>query len=394
MNKREIVVLTCVLAAGSVCAGLYCQGPDARHAWAIHDRNRPNPVKVEAPEGRPPSDAVVLFDGTRASADRNWYTGRDGTCRWEVVEGALRCAPKTGNAVTRRVFADCQLHLEWKTPKPATGWGQGRGNSGVILFGGYEIQVLDSYLTDPSKTPNPNPNYADGQAGAVYAQNPPLVNPARPEGAWQSYDIVFHAPVWDGDTLVKGPTVTLFFNGVLVQDNWEFEGSTYNLERKPVQKGAARYPIQLQDHGTPVAYRNIWVREIPSVYANTVQGGPGVKAADVLALREKTAARLFARLAPDAADVPALDALLEILAYSKDAKYVARYDRAAAAFVASTASWDDAALRRHEGLVRAFEKSCGLLVKYGTLAADDAFVRRVRALAARLSHIKASTKHD
>ena len=286
------------------------------------------------------------------------------------------------------MFADCQLHLEWKTPKPATGWGQGRGNSGVILFGGYEIQVLDSYLTDPSKTPNQNPNYADGQAGAVYAQNPPLVNPARPEGAWQSYDIVFLAPVWDGDTLVKGPTVTLFFNGVLVQDNWEFEGSTYNLERKPVQKGAARYPIQLQDHGTPVAYRNIWVREIPSVYANTVQGDPGVKAADVLALREKTAARLFARLAPDAADVPALDALLEILAYSKDAKYVARYDRAAAAFVASTASWDDAALRRHEGLVRAFEKSCGLLVKYGTLAADDAFVRRVRALAARLSHMK------
>ena len=194
--------------------------------------------------------------------------------------------------------------------------------------------------------------------------------------------------MWDGDTLVKGPTVTLFFNGVLVQDNWEFEGSTYNLERKPVQKGAARYPLQLQDHGTPVAYRNIWVREIPSVYANTVQGGPGVKAADVLALREKTAARLFARLAPDAVDVPALDALLEILAYSKDAKYVARYDRAAAAFVASTASWDDAALRRHEGLVRAFEKSCGLLVKYGTLAADDAFVRRVRALAARLSHMK------
>ena len=305
MNKRDIVVLTCVLAAGSVCAGLYCQGPDARHAWAIHDRNRPNPVKVEAPEGRPPSDAVVLFDGTRASADRNWYTGRDGTCRWEVVEGALRCTPKTGNAVTRRVFADCQLHLEWKTPKPATGWGQGRGNSGVILFGGYEIQVLDSYLTDPSKTPNPNPNYADGQAGAVYAQNPPLVNPARPEGAWQSYDIVFHAPVWDGDTLVKGPTVTLFFNGVLVQDGWPFQGTTTWCRRVTTHAEAEAAPLVLQDHGHPVQFRNIWIRRIPSRYADTVNGSLGTKEGDVAKLRHDLAAQslAFADATDDAAEV-------------------------------------------------------------------------------------------
>ena len=384
MNKREIVVLTCVLAAGSVCAGLSCQGPDARHAWAIHDRNRPNPVKVEAPEGRPPSDAVVLFDGTRASADRNWYTGRDGTCRWEVVEGALRCAPKTGNAVTRRVFADCQLHLEWKTPKPATGWGQGRGNSGVILFGGYEIQVLDSYLTDPSKTPNPNPNYADGQAGAVYAQNPPLVNPARPEGAWQSYDIVFHAPVWDGDTLVKGPTVTLFFNGVLVQDNWEFEGSTYNLERKPVPKGEKAYPISLQDHGNPVPYRNIWIREIPSVYANTTHGGPGVKAADVLALREKTAAALFAKLGPKAGDSGVLNAALEILTYSKKSEYVALYRRCADDYVAKVSTWDDAAILKNETGIRSLDRACGVLVKYGVLESDDPLVGCVKKLASKL----------
>lgn len=384
MNRHRLLAAGAAVAALGAAAGVRCQGPDARHAWAIHDRNRPNPAKVEAREGRPPSDAVVLFDGTRASAERNWYTGRDGTCRWEVVEGALRCVPKAGNAVSRRVFADCQLHLEWRAPKPATGRGQGRGNSGVILFGAYEIQVLDSYLTDPSKMPNPNPNNADGQAGAVYAQNPPLVNPARPEGVWQSYDLVFHAPVWDGDALVKGPTVTLFFNGVLVQDNWEFEGSTYNLERRPVRKGAARYPILLQDHGAPVEYRNIWVREIPSVYANTVQGGPGVKAADVAAQREKTAARLFARLAPDAVDASALDALLEILSYSTDARYRARYERAAAAFVASAATWDAAALQARAGLVRSFETSCDWLVKGGTLAADDAFVRCVRALAARL----------
>ena len=384
MNKREIVVLTCVLAAGSVCAGLYCQGPDARHAWAIHDRNRPNPVKVEAPEGRPPSDAVVLFDGTRASADRNWYTGRDGTCRWEVVEGALRCAPKTGNAVTRRVFADCQLHLEWKTPKPATGWGQGRGNSGVILFGGYEIQVLDSYLTDPSKSPNPNPNYADGQAAAVYAQNPPMVNPARPEGEWQTYDIIFHAPVWEGEKLVKGPTVTVLFNGVLVQDNWEFEGSTYNLERKPVPKGEKAYPISLQDHGNPVPYRNIWIREIPSVYANTTHGGPGVKAADVLALREKTAAALFAKLGPKAGDSGVLNAALEILTYSKKSEYVALYRRCADDYVAKVSTWDDAAILKNETGIRSLDRACGVLVKYGVLESDDPLVGCVKKLAAKL----------
>ena len=384
MNKREIVVLTCVLAAGSVCAGLYCQGPDARHAWAIHDRNRPNPVKVEAPEGRPPSDAVVLFDGTRASADQNWYTGRDGTCRWEVVEGALRCAPKTGNAVTRRVFADCQLHLEWKTPKPATGWGQGRGNSGVILFGGYEIQVLDSYLTDPSKSPNPNPNYADGQAAAVYAQNPPMVNPARPEGEWQTYDIIFHAPVWEGEKLVKGPTVTVLFNGVLVQDNWEFEGSTYNLERKPVPKGEKAYPISLQDHGNPVPYRNIWIREIPSVYANTTHGGPGVKAADVLALREKTAAALFAKLGPKAGDSGVLNAALEILTYSKKSEYVALYRRCADDYVAKVSTWDDAAILKNEKGIRSLDRACGVLVKYGVLESDDPLVGCVKKLASKL----------
>ena len=384
MKRTVLLAVAGATAILPLYAGISCQGPDERHAWAIHDRNRPNPVKIDAPEGRPPSDAIVLFDGTKESIEKNWCTGKGEPCKWVVEDGEFRCVPKSGSARTKRAFADCQLHLEWKAPTPGKGLGQGRGNSGVFLFGLYEIQVLDSYLTDPSKTPNPNPNYADGQAAAIYAQNPPMVNPARPEGVWQTYDIIFHAPVWDGDRLVKGPTATVLFNGVLVQDNWEFEGSTYNLERKPVPKGDKAYPISLQDHGNPVPYRNIWIREIPSVYANTVHGGPGVKAADVLALREQTAAKLFARLPKDAKGTWVLDAALEILTYSKDAKYVALYDREAKAFVDATATWDDATVAKNAGQIRSFSRSCGLLVKYGTLPKDDAFVRRVAELAARL----------
>ena len=381
---RRILSLLAASTAVSAFAGVWCQGPDATHAWAIHDRNRPNPVKIDAPEGRPPSDAIVLFDGTEKSVAENWCTAGGQPVKWIVENGEFRCVPHSGSAQTKRKFADCQLHLEWKAPTPAKGFGQGRGNSGVFLFGVYEIQVLDSYLTDPSKTPNPNPNYADGQAAAIYAQNPPQVNPARPEGVWQTYDIVFHAPVWDGDRLVKGPTVTVFFNGVLVQDNWELEGSTLCLERKPVPRGAAAYPISLQDHGNPVPYRNIWIREIPSVYANTVHGGPGVKAADVIALREKTAAALFARIKPEDSGFGVLDLALEILSYSNDPKYVERYRRAADAYIAESSKWDDETVCKRKDEIRSLNGSCGLLVKYGPLAKDDPLVTCVAALVKRI----------
>lgn len=189
---------------------------------------------------------------------------------------------------------------------------------------------------------------------------------------------------WHGVRLVKGPTATVFFNGVIVQDNWEFEGSTYNLERKPVPKGAAAYPISLQDHGNPVPYRNIWIREIPSAYANTVHGGPCVKAADVIALREKTAATLFARIGPDARDFKVLDAALEILTYSKDPKYVGLYRREADSYVSASSRWNDADILKKEGEVRSLDRSCRMLVKYGTLAKDDPLVTCIAALANRL----------
>lgn len=384
-RKSLLAAWVGTMTAAAAFAGLECQGPDATHAWAIHDRNRPNPVKIEALPGRPPSDAIVLFDGTEKSVAENWTTS-GGPCKWVVADGEFRCVPKSGSAQTRRKFADCQLHLEWKAPTPGQGRGQGRGNSGVFLFGLYEVQVLDSYLTDPSKTPNPNPNYADGQAGAVYAQNPPMVNPARPEGEWQTYDIVFHAPVWDGDRLVKGPTLTLFFNGVLVQDNWEFEGSTYNLERKPVPKGSTAYPIALQDHGNPVPYRNIWIREIPSVYANTTHGGPGVKAADVTRLRERTAAKLYELVRARKGWI--LDAAIEILTYSKKPEYVALYRRAADDYVAAVSKWDDKTVLKNEKGLRTMARNFDVQVRHGVLDADDPLVVAVKSLVAKLPPAK------
>jgi len=215
-----------------------------------------------------------------------------------------------------------------------------------------------------------------------------MVNPARPEGEWQTYDIIFHAPVWDGDRLVKGPTATVLFNGVLVQDNWEFEGSTYNLERKPVPKGDKAYPISLQDHGNPVPYRNIWIREIPSVYANTTHGGPGVKAAEVTALREKIAAMLFAQVKPNELSDAMLYAAWEVITYSKKPEYVAYFRRQAEAYVAKITSWDLAALRANENVLRRISSQCGVQIRGGVLAKDNPFVTAINAQLARLASAK------
>lgn len=229
-----------------------------QHEWKIHDKKRPNPPKVTFDERGIPSDAVVLFDGTRESYHKNWY-GEP----WRIEEGALMPDNKGGWIASKELFGDVQLHLEWRSPVPVTGYGQGRGNSGVCLGGCHEVQILDSYETDPAQQPIPNPTYADGQAGAIYGHHPPQVNPTRAPGEWQSYDIIFHPAVWDGDRLVTNPRATVFFNGVLVQDNVEIWGNTFaTKDYEDEKKGAERCPILLQDHGCPVAFRNIWARHL------------------------------------------------------------------------------------------------------------------------------------
>ena len=275
--------------------------PDATHAWAVHDVNRPDPVKITVPQGGVPSDAIVLFDGTAESIARNWRDKEGGPCKWKVEDGTFVCVPGSGGAFTAEKFGDCQLHVEWKTPvDDVEGW----GNSGVILMSCYEIQILDSSAVEPSRSPWKPANYADGQAGAVYGQHPALVNPCRKPGEWQSFDIVFHPPYRENGRLVDPGSFTVFFNGVLVQDHWPLEGKVKWCRRAHEHIDVAEAPLRLQDHGHPVPFRNVWIRRIPSRYAETTCGGAGVKKADVATLRHRLAAEslAFAEEAKDPAE--------------------------------------------------------------------------------------------
>lgn len=202
----------------------------------------PEPKAVDP--GPPPSDAVVLFDGKDLAA---WNGGE----KWLVADGAATA--HGGGISTKQAFGSCQLHLEWAAPAEVKGSGQGRGNSGVMLMGRYEIQVLDSY---------DNPTYFDGQAAALYKQAPPLVNACRKPGEWQSYDIVFTAPQFDGDQLREPGYVTVLQNGVLVQNHTKIEGTTSWLLAPKYTAHAAKLPLELQFHGNPVRFRNIWIREL------------------------------------------------------------------------------------------------------------------------------------
>ena len=260
VSCNRAVLCGAAALASLVAAADWLGAPaDARHAWAVHDDYRPGVKKITADGAKPPSDAIVLFDGTAKSLTDNWCDGRGKPTRWTLdPNGELISVRGAGSVFTKRKFADCQLHVEWAAPTKVSGFGQGRGNSGVFLMGDYEIQVLDSYETDPDKNPNPNPNYSDGQAGAVYGQNPPAVNPTRAPGVFNTYDIIFHAPILNADGSVKVPaTVTVLFNGVLVQDGWKLDGPTLYRRRTSYPKSpSTKGPIGLQDHGNPVHYRN------------------------------------------------------------------------------------------------------------------------------------------
>ena len=300
MNAKSAILGVMASAAMLLTAEPSGDRPNDSHAWAVHDVNRPDPVKVAAAPGKPPSDAIVLFDGTEESIARNWRDGKGNPTKWTVKDGAFVCTPGSGGAFTAEEFGDCQLHVEWKTPKDDLyGW----GNSGVIFMGRYEIQILDSSDVRPSRSPWKPANYADGQAGAVYGQNPPLVQPCRAADEWQTYDIVFHPPLYEGKRLVDPGSTTVFFNGVLVQDDFPFQGCTTWCRRIPhAEKSSGS--LMLQDHGHPVPFRNIWIRRIPSRYADTVNGGIGLKRGDVAELRHRLAAEslAFAEEAKDPAE--------------------------------------------------------------------------------------------
>jgi hypothetical protein len=261
--RRPILKLI-VFAVGSMLAA---------PAFAQQDQPKPKPEETEvwtpvpavvtpgATDAAPPSDAIVLFDGTNEDA---WVSAQDHTpARWVVGDGVLTVAKGTGNIETKRSFKDYQLHIEWKIPSNITGSGQARGNSGVFLASlgpgdaGYELQVLDAYN---------NATYVNGMAGSLYKQSIPLVNAARKPGEWQTYDVVWTAPTFNADGSLKTPAyATVFWNGVLVEDHFQLKGQTLYIGQ-PFYKAYDRAPIKLQAHGDksePISFRNIWVREIP-----------------------------------------------------------------------------------------------------------------------------------
>ena len=249
MTKRHLALMSAIALCLAVAAGA------AQDQWPVHDMDRPMPpVVTPGPAGppvAPPSDAIVLFDGTGLG---QWTDAKGQPAKWKVENGSMESVPKTGGIRTVKGFGDCQLHVEWMAPSPAKGTGQDRGNSGVFLMDLYEVQVLDCYG---------NTTYADGMTAAIYGQYPPLVNACRPPGEWQTYDIVFHRPRFAKDGKVAAPArMTVFHNGILVHECDVLTGPTAHKARPPYQAHADKLPISLQDHGHPVRYRNIWLREL------------------------------------------------------------------------------------------------------------------------------------
>ncbi|MCP5119390.1 MAG: DUF1080 domain-containing protein, partial [bacterium] len=229
--------------------------------WRAKSVKRPKPALVTpAPEfGKPPSDAIVLFDGTNLD---QWLTrgkrkerGKIFEARWKVENGYMEVIPLSGDLMTKEKFGSVQIHLEWATPTEITASGQHRGNSGVSFLGNgmYEVQVLDSYQND---------TYADGQAASMYAQYPPLVNVSRKPGEWQTYDIVFEKPVFDGDKVVEPAYATVFHNGVLVHHRRAYMGAVRRNRPIEYPVHALEGPIVLQEHRRPVRYRNVWLRRL------------------------------------------------------------------------------------------------------------------------------------
>lgn len=224
--------------------------------YRVHDGERPQPKVVtpgtfssQTAPGTPPSDAVVLFDGTSLDG----WTGNGGEAKWKVEGGAMHVVPGAGNIRTKEEFGDVQLHIEFASPTVVKGDGQGRGNSGVFLMGRYEIQVLDCFN---------NPTYPDGTVGAIYGQYPPLVNASNPAGQWSVYDIIWEGPRFDGDKLVRPARVTVFLNGVLLHHAKELQGPTEHRQTASYKPHGEKGPLELQDHGDLVRFRNIWYRPL------------------------------------------------------------------------------------------------------------------------------------
>lgn len=332
LNKTFLILTVTVATKVALVAksAFFGDPPDNHHPWAVHDHNRPLPpvVTPAANIAQPPSDAIVLFDGTEASFHENWHHNRPADEReqnWIVVEGALQSMRGAGKLSSLAELGDCQLHIEWRAPTKIVGKGQGRGNSGVFLMGGMvEVQVLDNYK---------NPTYADGTAGAVYGLMPPAVNALRPSGEWQSYDIIFRRPIACDGVILDHGSLTVLLNGVVVQDNTPLEGGSGHKKRKPLDRifpelGA----LMLQDHGNPVRFRNIWYRPLRP---RALDGGTDGRLSEESALTKRSEiAEELRQHARTLEGQPKALRLLESLKYEEDAGARAEADNLIALYAA------------------------------------------------------------
>jgi len=356
--------------AANVGSPFYGDAPDEHHPWAVHDRNRPQPKLItpgtfstQEQPGKPPSDAIVLFDGTDLS---KWEAdeGNGVPTKWIVKDGAMECVPGSGYIRTKDKLGDIQLHVEWAAPTKAEGESQGRGNSGVFLMGLVEVQVLDNYN---------NPTYADGFAGSVYGVNPPLANALRPPGQFQIYDIVFRRPIYKNGEQLDPGYITVFENGVLVQDHTMLEGGTGHMARSKPGPFPEAGPLKLQDHGNPVRYRNVWYRPLPR---RAIEGGTDgyLSTEATMAKRQEIAAMIrqdAEKLKDPSNPVPEMLRLAESLVYDNDADTVKRAQQLAGQYWADLLQLPPDKLAAKKDEVKHLRDICKYLARFNIIP-DDA----------------------
>lgn len=379
MNSINTLLRSLLPAAalGAVASGFaassgpvfYGDAPDDTHPWAVHDGNRPQPKIVtpgsfSSPDqaGKPPSDAVVLFDGRDLS---QWQGNKGGPAKWLVKDGVMQVVPGTGEIRTRDQFGDCQLHVEWAAPSKVEGDSQGRANSGIFLMGMVEVQVLDSYN---------NLTYADGHAGSYYGVNPALANALRPPGEFQVYDIVFRRPIYQDGKVVDPGYLTVFVNGVLVQDHTRLEGPTGHMGRSRPGPFPAKGPLALQDHGNPMRFRNIWYRDLPP---RAVEGGTDGQLTPeaTMAKRKQIAEGIrqdAAKLSNPGAPLPEMMRLMESLVYEQDAATARKVDAMAAQYASGLKALPADQLATKKDEVRRVNDAFNYLVKWKRVPADFA----------------------
>jgi hypothetical protein len=373
--KKYLILLSLLSGFSALgAARFYGEPPDDHHPWAVHDMNRPQPPLVVPGDtyGDPPSDAVVLFGG-KASAD-NWEHLRPDDKRkndWIFTDDYMQAVRGSGYIATKEEFGDCQLHVEWAAPEEVQGSGQGRGNSGVFLMNGMvEVQVLDNYR---------NPTYPDGSAGSVYGVMPPAANALRPPGEWQSYDIIFRRPiVRDGKVLDPG-RLTVLLNGVVVQDSTPLEGggghkSRQDLDRVFPEKGR----LQLQDHGNPVRFRNIWYRPLRP---RPLDGGTdGFLSMDATMAKR---AEIAESIREDAQSMEGLNKalrLFESLVYLEKGETRAEAEKLAQAYVAQFQEAPSSEKESYRGQMLELDRALQYLKKYQFIDDENDLIKTVEKI--------------